>query len=124
MDMSVKGKNAAITKPLAKTPRGHPSPTMTYFEDRGTVLDAPLEVVWDFIEKDEEFHPTAHVTTLRNFGAKNLSEVTSFIRREVQEAGRWRKMVARLTTIRPSVRILEALEGPYAGSKTVHVYRP
>ena len=114
----------ARAKHPAKSPREHPSPSMTYVEDRGTVLDAPLEVVWDFMEKDEEFHPKAHATTLRNFVAKDLSDVTTLLRCEVRDGGRWRKMVARMTTIRPAVRILEELEGPFAGSKTVHVYRP
>ncbi|MCI4350456.1 MAG: hypothetical protein L3K15_02945 [Thermoplasmata archaeon] len=107
-----------------KNPGEPPSPSMTYFEDRGTVLDAPLEVVWDFMEKDEEFHPKAHATTLRNFESKQLSDVTILLSCEVRNGGRWRKMVARLTTIRPAVRILEELEGPYAGSKTVHIYSP
>jgi ligand-binding SRPBCC domain-containing protein len=97
---------------------------MIYFEDRGAIYDAPLEVVWDFIEKDETFHPKAHAATLRNFESKDLSEVTSLIRCEVQDSGGWRKMVSRFTTIRPAVRINEELEGPYAGSKTVHVYTP
>jgi hypothetical protein len=120
---SARGKNA-LAKHSAKAPPGRPSPSMTYFEDRGTVYDVPLEVLWDFIEKDEEFHPKAHATTLRNFESKELSEVTILLSCEVRNAGRWRKMVARLTTIRPAVRILEELEGPYAGSKTVHIYSP
>jgi hypothetical protein len=97
---------------------------MTYFEDRGTVLDAPLEVVWDFIEKDEEFHPKAHSGSLRNFEEKKLSEVTGLIHCEVRWGGRWRKMVTRFTSIRPAVRINEELEGPYAGSKFVLLYFP
>jgi hypothetical protein len=97
---------------------------MTFVEDQGTVLDAPLEVVWDFMQRDEEFHPKAHATTLRNFTSKRLSKVTILLRCEVRDAGPWRKMVARMTEIRPAVRIVEELEGPYAGSTTVHLYRP
>ncbi len=100
-------------------------PDTTYFEDRGSVYDAPIEVLWDFMEKDEEFHPKAHKTGLRNFEAKEISEVTSLVRCEVRDGGsRWRKMVARITSIRPAVRINEELEGPYAGSKTVYLYSP
>jgi hypothetical protein len=108
----------------AKSPRGRPSPDLTYFEDRGTLLDAPLEVVWDYLEKDEEFHPKAHVTSLRNFESQHLSELTSLIRCEVRWAGQWRKMVSRLTSIRPVMRINEELEGPYAGSKMAFSYSP
>jgi hypothetical protein len=120
---SARGENAPRKHP-AKTPRDRPSPSMTYFEDRGTVLDAPLEVVWDFMEKDEEFHPKAHAGTLRNYEAKDLSEVTSLRTCEVRWGGHWRKMVSRFTSIRPAVRINEWLEGPYAGSKFVLLYSP
>jgi hypothetical protein len=120
---AARGEKALGTHP-AKTPRQRPSPSMTYFEDRGTVLDAPLEVVWDFIEKDEEFHPKAHGPTLRNFESKELSEVTRLIHCEVLWGGHWRKMVTRFTSIRPAVRINEWLEGPYAGSKFVLLYSP
>jgi hypothetical protein len=120
---SARGRNARAQR-SAKTPRERPSPSMTYFEDRGTVLDAPLGVVWDFIEKDEEFHPKAHAATLRNFEAKDLSEVTQLIHCEVLWGGHWRKMVTRFTSIRPAVRINEELEGPYAGSKFVLLYSP
>ncbi len=121
---SARGPNA-LAKHSAKTQRELPSPSMTYFEDRGAVLDAPLEVVWDFMQKDEEFHPKAHAPTLRNFKARALSEVTTLIRFERRTSGgRWTKFASRLTEIRPAVRIKEDLEGPYAGSVTVHVYRP
>lgn len=112
-------------KHLEEARRGTSSPDMTYFEDRGSVYDAPIEVLWDFMEKDEEFHPKAHSTGLRNFEAKEISEVTSVVRCEVRNGeGQWRRMVARITSIRPAVRIQEELEGPYAGSKTVYLYSP
>ena len=97
---------------------------MTYFEDRGSVFDAPIDTVWDYIEKDQESHLKAHGTSLRNFEAKDLSEVTSLISCEVRWGGRWRKMVSRNTSIRPAVTINEELEGPYAGSKMVSLYYP
>ena len=101
-------------KKVTKTQREHSSPSLTYFEDRGTVLDAPLEVVWDFMQKDEEFHPKAHAPTLRNFKTKALSEVTNVIRFERRTSGgRWTKFVSRMTVMRPAVRVKEDLEGPY-----------
>ncbi len=113
-----------MAKHLAKAQRERPSPSMTYFEDRGAVLDAPLEVVWDYIEKDEEFHPKAHRASLRNLESRDLSEVTSLINCEVRWGSRWRKMVTRLTSIRPALRVNEELEGRYAGSKMVFLYTP
>jgi hypothetical protein len=114
----------ARARHLAKIPREPPPSSMTYVEDRGTLLDAPLEIVWDFMQGDKEFHPRAHATTLRNIKWKDLSEVTGIIRCEVDDGDGWRKMVARLTTIRPAVRIVEELEGPYAGTKMVFLYTP
>jgi hypothetical protein len=115
-------------KAPAKRPRetqrqAHP-PRVTYVEDRGAVYDAPLEVVWDFMEKDETFHPKAHTAAVRNFEDKSLSEVTTLLSYERREGGRWEKMVCRVTAMRPAVRIQEDLDGPYAGSKTVFLYTP
>lgn len=107
-------------------PRSRTSlPDVTYFEDRGTLYDAPLELLWDFMENDEEFHPKAHETSLRNFEARDISDVTSLVRCEVRDgSGQWRKMVVRITSIRPAVRVNEELEGRYAGSKVVYLYSP
>lgn len=114
----------ALAKHLESDQRAPGLPGTIYFADRGTVLDAPIEVVWDFIEKDEEFHPKAHRATLRNFESKELSEVTTLIHCEVRRGGRWRKWVGRQTAIRPALRVNELLEGPYAGSKMVWLYTP
>ncbi len=99
---------------------------MVYFEDRGSVYPAPIETVWDFMQKDEEFHPRAHHATLRNMEAKKLSPVTWLLRYETRDERRrrWNRYVSRLTEIRPSARILEQLEGPDAGTTTVHLYTP
>lgn len=114
----------ALAKHLESDPPVSGLPGMIYFADRGTVLDAPIEVVWDFIEKDEEFHPKAHRATLRNFESRDLSEVTRLIHCETRRGGRWRKQVTRQTSIRPALRVNERLEGPYAGSKMVWLYTP
>jgi len=97
---------------------------LTYVEDRGAVYDAPLEVVWDFMEKDETFHPKAHTAAVRNFEEKALSEITTILSYERRIGGRWEKMVCRMTAVRPAVRIQEDLDGPWAGSRTVFLYTP
>lgn len=107
-----------------KVNRSSSTPPLVYFEDLGAVYDAPIDAVWDFMEKDEEFHPKAHKSTVRNFKAKRLSKISVLLRWEVLEDGRWVKRNARVTEIRPSVRILEELGGPEKGSKTVHTYTP
>ena len=114
----------APSKRPTETQRKAHSPRVTYVEDRGSVYDAPLEVVWDFMEKDETFHPRAHTADVRNFEEKALSEVTTLLSYERRKGGRWEKMVCRMTAMRPAVRIQEDLDGPYAGSKTVFLYTP
>lgn len=94
---------------------------LTYVEDRGAVYDAPLEVVWDFMN-DETFHPKAHTADVRNFEEKPLSEISTLLSYERRQGNGWVKMVCRMTTIRPAVRVQEDLNGPYAGSKTVFLY--
>ncbi len=95
-----------------------------YFEDKGSVLDAPIGVVWDFMLNDEEFHPQAHSKSLRNMKWKKIDERTGLADCEVVRGGRWMKLKVRLTTIPPFVRITEDLEGSYAGSKMVFIYTP
>jgi hypothetical protein len=114
----------ALAKHHRESRRTAPSSRRTYVEDRGAVYDAPLEVVWDFMEKDETFHPQAHTAEVRNFEGHALSEVTTLLSYERRNGVRWEKMVCRMTTLRPAVRIQEDLDGPYAGSTTVFLYTP
>jgi hypothetical protein len=111
----------ALAKRSKTTQRSEGPPKATYVEDRGAVYDAPIEVVWDFMD-DETFHSKAHTAAVRNFKAKPLSEVSTLISYEKRRGKRWERMVCRMTTIRPAVRIQEDLIGPYAGSKTVFLY--
>jgi len=113
-----------LSERTAKTSRDRPSPDLTYLEDRGTVYDVPLQVLWDFMKEDQELHPRAHATTLRNLEVTKLSEVTQLIRYEMRFEGRGRTMVSRLTEIRPAVRIDEELEGACPGSKKVFLDSP
>jgi hypothetical protein len=114
----------APAKRHAKSGGKAPSPKLTYVEDRGAVYDAPLDVVWDFMEKDETFHPKAHTSAVRNFEERAVSEVTILLSYERRKGDRWEKTVCRMTTLRPAVRIQEDLDGPFAGSKTVFLYTP
>ncbi len=97
---------------------------IVYFEDRNTLYDAPLDVVWDFMTKDETFHPRAHKGSVRKFASKALSEITGLLSWEERDGPRWRRRSARMTVVRPAVRIQEELDGRYAGSTLVFVYSP
>ncbi len=100
------------------------SADFVYFEDKGSVYDAPIDVVWDFIMNDNEFHPRAHRGSLRNMKWKEVNEITDEATCEVVRGGRWMKMKARITTIPPLARISEEFEGAYAGLKMVFLYTP
>src|SRR5579871_1868505 len=107
---------------LKKSPKKKKEGELVYFEDRGTVYDAPIDFLWDFILKDNEFHPRAHQNTLRNMKSKNLSDITEEGSCEVVRGGRWSKMRYRMTTIPPFVRIVEDFAGRYAGQRMVFIY--
>ncbi|MHB1908950.1 MAG: hypothetical protein ACYCQJ_08790 [Nitrososphaerales archaeon] len=107
-----------------KSKKNNGGSEMIYFEDRGTVLDAPIDVVWDFMVKDNEFHPKAHQNGLRNMKWKDLNEITGEGSCEVVRGGKWTKMKFRMTTIPPYVRISEEFGGRYAGQKMVFLYTP
>ena len=62
------GDKNVLTKHLSKIPREHSSPSITDFEDRAAVVDARIDKVWDYLEKNEEFHPQAHAITVRKLG--------------------------------------------------------
>lgn len=97
---------------------------LVYFEDRGSVIDAPIDVLWEYMLTHNEFHSRAHHNTLRNMKAKDLSEITEEGSCEVVRDGRWTKMRFRMTIIPPFVRIVEEFAGRYAGQKMVFLYTP
>jgi hypothetical protein len=105
-------------------PRDRKERELVYFEDRGTVYDAPIDILWDFMLKDDEFHPRAHHSSLRKMKWKDLNEITGEGTCEVVRGGKWDKMRFRITTIPPFVRIQEDLAGRYAGQKKVFLYSP
>jgi hypothetical protein len=105
-------------------PRKRRESELVCFEDRGSVYDAPIDVLWDFILTDKEFHPKAHHKGLRNMKWKDLNEITGEGSCEVVREGKWTSMRFRVTTIPPFVRISEEFGGPYDGQKMVFLYTP
>ena len=108
----------------ARRKSAEPGPRLVFLEDRGAVYDAPLEVLWDFMTSDDTFHPQAHKGSVRNFRSKALSELSVVLSWDEKLDGTWQRRIARMTTIRPAVRVQEDLVGPWAGSKLVFVYSP
>lgn len=105
-------------------PRKRRASEFVYFWDRGSVYDAPVDALWDFILTDRTFHPKAHRNSLRNMKWKDISEITGEGSCEVVRGGKWTKMRFRATNIRPFVRINEEFAGRYAGLKMILLYTP
>ena len=99
------------------------SADFVFFEDGGSTYDAPIDVLWDFMN-DNEFHPRAHRGSLRNMKWKEMNEITGEATCEVLRGGRWVKMKSRITTVPPLARISEESEGAYAGLMMVFLYTP
>jgi len=63
---------------LKKPQRRRKVEDLVYFEDRGSVYDAPIDVLWDYMLKDNDYHSKAHHNTLRNMKWKNPSKLTGW----------------------------------------------
>jgi hypothetical protein len=95
---------------------------MVYFEDTGSVIDAPLDVVWTYLASEQ--HAAAHARTARNFEVRETNGSTSVIWAERLVRGRWTPFLTRSTDFPPFAIGNEEIEGTFAGTKFVVLYRP
>ena len=95
---------------------------MVFIADRGSVFDAPVEVVWKFVQSDVD-HGESHKGR-RNFERKVVNENTVTLSWEQEHEGTWTKVSNRLTLHPPIGFFVEPLEGPMAGSKFFNYYVP
>jgi hypothetical protein len=95
---------------------------MTYFEDTGTIIDAPIETVWEYLNSRQ--HGAAHARNARNFAVRETVGPTSVISGERLLDGQWQAFLTRSTDFAPFCACNEEVEGAFAGSKFVLVYRP
>jgi hypothetical protein len=95
---------------------------MTHVSMVGSELDAPVDVVWKFLSSGEP-HARAH-KSIRNLVAWPAGEHTVGATMERFWKGSWVKVATRLTVVPPVAQVVEELEGPFAGSKSVTIYFP
>lgn len=95
---------------------------MVYFEDTGAVFDAPIEYVWEYITS--EHHGSAHSRNARNFEVKETIGSTTTMSAERLINGRWSTFLSRSTDFPPFCICNEEVEGDFAGTKFVILYRP
>lgn len=91
-------------------------------DQEGSKFDAPLDVVWKYLQSPEA-HGTAHKGT-RNRGMKPISESSFEVSWEQDMGGKWVKVANRITVYPPLGMVAEAVEGPMTGSKMFTVYTP
>ena len=92
---------------------------MVFIKDEGSVFDAPIDVLWKYIQSPA--HGQAH-RSIRNRQTQPAGENTQLASMERNVGGSWLKVVNRLTILPPLGIAFEALEGPFAGSKFVYIY--
>jgi hypothetical protein len=94
---------------------------MVFIKDEGSDFDAPIDMVWKYIQSQE--HGRAH-RSIRDRKTQPLAENTVLASMERNVGGKWVKVVNRLTMLPPLALAFEAIEGPFAGSKFVYLYTP
>lgn len=93
-----------------------------FIEDRGSLFDAPLDIVWQYLFSGEE-HDRVHKST-RNPSFKPLSKTSFIYSSERNMGGDWIRESLRLSVFPPLGIATEMLEGPFAGSKMFYLYSP
>ncbi len=95
---------------------------MVYLADEGSEFDAPIDVVWKYLTEGSA-HDRVHRSTRNGrFEPLTHSSFTYAAEREVD--GAWQAEAMRITVLEPVAIATVFLEGPFAGSKMVYVYKP
>lgn len=94
---------------------------MVLVEDESGTFEAPLPVVWKFLQSPEE-HGRVH--RQRKGSLRLLSENQVLAAWEQEVEGAAVKVSNRITLLPPLGFAVEVLEGPFAGSKFFNYYLP
>jgi hypothetical protein len=95
---------------------------MVFISDSGSAFDAPLEVVWKYLQSAAD-HGPSHKGR-RNVQQKALGNDTIERTWEQDINGEWVRMGNRITTYAPVGYAVESIDGPWAGSKWITYYTP
>ncbi|HXW67358.1 MAG TPA: hypothetical protein VEL82_05740 [Thermoplasmata archaeon] len=95
---------------------------MVYIEDTGSLIDAPIDFIWEYL--GSEGHGAAHSGSARNFRVRETIGSTAVVVAERRLHGRWSTFVSRSTDFPPFCVCNEEIEGDFAGTKFVLLYRP
>jgi hypothetical protein len=95
---------------------------MVHIEDLGSEFDAPIDVVWKFLESGDD-HGVSHKNR-RNIKGAPEGESGMRISWEQNMQGSWVKVENRVTMFPPVAMMIHSVEGPLAGSKFLFYYAP
>jgi hypothetical protein len=95
---------------------------MVHIEDRGSHFDAPLDIVWKFIQSDGD-HGPSHANR-RNIQGGPDGDGGMQVSWEQNVQGHWVKVVNKVSTFPPIAMMVHSVEGPLAGSKFMFYYAP
>jgi hypothetical protein len=91
-------------------------------DQEGSKFDAPLDVVWTYVQSPEA-HGAAHKGT-RNRAMKPINDTSFVVSWEQDMKGTWVKVANRITVFPPLGMVAEAIEGPLKGTKMFTAYTP
>lgn len=95
---------------------------MVHIEDRGSHFDAPIEIVWKFINSPND-HGESHKDR-RNVRGEPDGPNGMKTSWEQNVQGNWVKVVNKVTLFSPVAMLIDSVEGPLAGSKFLFYYTP
>jgi hypothetical protein len=95
---------------------------MVHIEDLGSHFDAPIDIVWKFIDSPPD-HGESHKDR-RNIQGEPDGENRMKVSWEQNVQGNWVKVSNRVTTFPPVAMLVHSVEGPLAGSKFIFYYTP
>lgn len=95
---------------------------MVYFEDTGAYFDAPIDFVWKYLVSPD--HGPAHRGSARNFEIREQAGAAPLIAAERKLDGRWSPFVSTSADYPPLCVCNREVEGDFAGSQFVIVYKP
>jgi hypothetical protein len=95
---------------------------MVHIEDLGSQFDAPLDLVWKFIESPDD-HGVSH-SNRRNLEGGPDPKGGMRVSWEQNVQGQWVKVVNHVTHFPPVAMLVQSVEGPLAGSTFMFYYKP
>ena len=95
---------------------------MAHIEDLGSQFDAPIDLVWKFLESPAD-HGTSH-TDRRNVQGEPAGENQMKVSWEQEVQGKWVKVENHVTMFPPVAMLVHSKAGPLAGSKFLMYYKP